>query len=33
MLIHEGAYFQNFTVSFVIGQERVAGNQRNIVIS
>ena len=27
------AYFQNFTVSVVIGQEPVAGNQRNLVIS
>ena len=29
----EGFYFQNFTVSVVIGQEPVAGNQRNLVIS
>ena len=29
----EGFYFQNFTVSVVIGQEPVAGNQCNLVIS
>ena len=32
-IIHGGAYFQNFTVSVVIGQEPVAGNQLNPVIS
>ena len=32
-LYMEGFYFQDFTVSVVIGQEPVTGNQRNLVIS